>query len=417
MQTQSVPFNQMVELNWQLWTAAIKLRRKLWCMAHAKHVDGESLAVIRKNPRVNHPIKLDVVLYEAEQCQTPFLMPGEPGKIDGIEFDEFGNPDVYEFLHQHPGAGLQLQVDFIPERVPANRVLHWFKMRRPGQHRGVPECASTLNLGAAFRRLREASLSTAEKIAAWTLLLKTLFEPEEIQAMPPMATMDIVHGMMTALPNSFDPVQLKAEQPGPNYETFHKTLLNEQARPKMMPLGIAGCNSSGYNYASGRLDHIPYHAALDVDREDCDDLALDPLFDVWFDQCIMTFGWLGGDPAAVTGGARYHLWDWPKHRVADVESEANANRTKLESGQIFLDLLYSDDGSDFEDRVIEFAASMGVTPEVLKQRLLDVILPIHPKPQANPAATDAAVAAAVAKLQSRGALHLEKLNGNGAHHG
>ena len=50
------------------------------------------------------------------------------------------------------------------ERIAADRVLHWFKMRRPGQHRGVPECASTLNTGAAARRWREATLAAAETV-------------------------------------------------------------------------------------------------------------------------------------------------------------------------------------------------------------------------------------------------------------
>lgn len=410
MQTNSVSFNQLVERNWFLWCQAVKFRRKLWTMAHAKHVDGEAFAVLRVNKRINHPIMLDVVLYEAEQCQSPMLMPGEPGRIDGINFDEFGNPSTYEFLQQHPGAGLP--TDLIPERVPANLVLHWYKMRRPGQHRGVPECASTLNLGAAFRRLREASLSTAEKVAAWTLLLKTLFEPEEIQALPPLATMDIVHGMMTALPNSFEPVQLRAEQPGPSYDTFHRSLLNEQARPKNMPYNKAACDSSSYNYASGRLDHQTYYANLDVDREDGNDLVLDPLFSVWFDFAITRFGWLGGIPEAVGPGARFHLWDWPKHRVADVESEANANRTKLESGQIFLHRLYSDAGMDFEDELESAAQTYGIPREELVKRLLDSIMP-PPKTEARaPSPADAAMASL---LRRAGISALTKTNG--VHHG
>lgn len=407
MQTNSTGFNQLVERQWFLWSQAVQLRRKLWCMAHAKHVDGEAFAVLRRNKRINHPIKIDVVLHEADQCQSPFLMPGERGKIDGIEFDEFGNPLFYEFLLEHPGSGFSLET----ERVPANRVLHWYKMRRPGQHRGVPECASTLNLGAAFRRLREASLSTAEKVAAWTLLLKTLFEPEEIQGLPPLSQMDIAHGMMTALPNSFEPVQLRAEQPGPTYDTFHRSLLNEQARPKNMPYNKAACDSSSYNYASGRLDHQTYYGNLDVDREDGNDQVLETLFSAWFDASIFQFGWLGGDPELVGPAARFHLWDWPKHRVADIVSEADANRTKLESGQIFPHRMFSDAGMDWEDECEAAAVAFGVTVQELKRRIFDALMPAAPSAAPTAGDSDPVVDAMLKRLT------FTPINGSGAHHG
>jgi capsid protein len=410
MQTASDGFNRMVEFQWDLWAKAVGLRPKLWCMAHAKYVDGESLAVLRKNPRVKHAVPLDVVLYEAEQCATPLLPFGEDGYIDGIKFDEFGNPQHYDFLNSHPGSTNGYTFNLKAESVSADHVLHWFKMRRPGQHRGVPESASTLNLGASFRRLREANLTTAEKVAAWTLFLKTMFQPgeEEIEPVTSMSTLEIVHGMMTALPNSVEPFQLRAEHPGPTYDTFHDKLLNEQSRPKSMPRNKAACDSSSYNYASGRLDHQTYYAGLDVEREDGNDMVLDPLFSVWFDLSIIRFGWLGGVPEAISPGARVHLWDWPKHQVADVESEANANRTKLESGQISLTRLYTEQGLDLDDEIPQMARAFGVTDDEVRKRLLDVILP---PPKQDARTTPAPVQAAI---HSRLNGHAAALNG--VHH-
>lgn len=175
MQTGSQGFNQMVEMQWFLWTNAVHFRRKLWCMAHAKHVDGECFGVMRRNKKIKHDIPLDFVLYEAEQCQTPFVPFNETGYIDGIKFDEFGNPEWYDILKQHPGTTRGMTLDLTPEKVAAEFVLHWFKMRRPGQHRGVPESASTLNTGAAARRWREATIAAAESAADFSVLLKTGF--------------------------------------------------------------------------------------------------------------------------------------------------------------------------------------------------------------------------------------------------
>lgn len=45
------------------------------------------------NPKVRHAVRLDIVLIETEQCQTPMLPFSVPGYIDGIKFDEFENSE------------------------------------------------------------------------------------------------------------------------------------------------------------------------------------------------------------------------------------------------------------------------------------------------------------------------------------
>lgn len=370
MQTGSEGFNRLVELNWFNWCKAIQFRRKLWTMAHAKHCDGEGIGVVRQNRNVANPVNIDWVLYETEQCQTPGLGTLQPGRIDGIDFDEFGNPSAYFFLQQHPGGQFSFENRLMnPERVPAEFVTHWFKLRRPGQHRGIPETASTLNLGAAARRWRESTLTHAEMIAKLTVLLKSLMNPADDDADPvtAMSTLELLAGTMTALPNTVEPVQLDAKQPSAQFEMFHKILVNEQARPKSMPYNKAACDSSSYNYASGRLDHQTYYAALDVEREDCNDSVLDVLFANWFDLAVVTFGWLGGNPAAITDGARAHIWDWPRHAVADVEPEANAINTKLHNGSTTLSRVYSEAGYDYDDEIIQQAKDFGVSEEQMRQ--------------------------------------------------
>jgi hypothetical protein len=104
MQTGSEGFNRMVELAWWNWTKEIQFRRKLWCLAHAKHQDGEGFGVLRRNAKLKSRVKLDWVLHETEQCQTPYLPYNKPGQIDGLKFDDFGNATFYDFLKYHPGS-------------------------------------------------------------------------------------------------------------------------------------------------------------------------------------------------------------------------------------------------------------------------------------------------------------------------
>lgn len=377
MQTGSENFNRLVELAWFNWCKEVKFRRKLWCTAHAKHVDGEGLGVLRQNRRMKHRVKLDWQLHETEQCQTPYLKYGDENKIDGIEFDEFANPTFYDILRQHPGSNQSGLNQLQAEKVPARYVTHWFKLRRAGQHRGIPECTSTLNLGASARRWREATVAAAENIADFTLFIKTQFEPDEIDQVSPMSTLDVQKRMITALPAGHDAFQPKAEQPTANHAEFSKSLVNEQARPKSMPYNKAACDSSSYNYASGRLDHQTYYGQLDVDREDCNDCVLDPMFDVWFDHAIVAFGWLGGNPEAVSDAAKSHAWDWPKHQVADIGAEASASDKKLKNGTTSIAAEHIASGIDPEDQLIKTAQHNGISVEQQRQINMLLNLPQH----------------------------------------
>ena len=374
MQTGSEGFNRMIEQEFYRWTKACGLRRKLWCMAHAKHTDGEAFAVMRKNPRLKHRVKIDLVLYETDHFRTPSVVGYDEGEIDGIRFDEFGNPETYNRLLRHPGSSTYYGVYGEAEQVPADSVLHWFKLRRPGQHRGVPECASTLNAGAAGRRYREAVIAAAELVADFTMFIKTTFAADDSPVANPFEETEIRKRMLTALPEGYDAFQPKAEQPTSTYTEFNKSLIAEQARPKCMPYNVAAADSSGHSYASGRLDHHPYHQSLDVDREDGNDLVLDKLFARWFEYAIFIYGWLGGDPEAVNlDAAGAHSWDWPKHPVADLQAEASSNQTRLSSGALTLTKLYANDGEDFEDELIVMASNYGVTPDEMRKILANAI--------------------------------------------
>lgn len=420
MQTGSDAFNRMIENQWYLWAQEICWRKKLWCMAHAKHVDGESFGVIRRNKRLKHRVKLDVVLYEAEQFQTPYLQFGEKGYIDGIKFDEFGNPLWYDLLREHPGNTYVSDMQLDAERIPADFCLHWFKMRRPGQHRGVPECSSTLQVGASSRRMREATVSAVENAARLgAILLHSNLAPDDTEQPEPLSSTSTKLGMMTTLPAGWDANQMKAEHPNATYQEFLRAQISELARPKSMPANKARCDSSDYNFASGRLDHISYYDYLDVDRDDCNEAVCDKMFDRWMDAAILAYGWLGGDPEAVGPAARAHVWDWTTHKVADEKSEALANQAKLSSGQVLLPQLYAAKGLDFDDEVERAAPQLGIPAAELRKRLLDASMPVKPEPndelqQAVEEEERAAEEKRVASL-----LSTNRLNGhlNGVGHG
>lgn len=365
MQTNNTGFNQVVERAWTRWANAIQLRRKLWCMAHAKVQDGEAFGILRNNPRLRDAIKLDFVLVETEQCQTPYLPYLVAGYVDGIKFDEFGNAEYYDILKYHPGGQWGFQSTLEPEQVPAKYVAHWFTLRRPGQHRAVPEFRSTLNTGASSRRWREATVSAAETAADVALALTTNMTANgEVDTADPYSTSQLTKRTIMAMPAGYDAKQITAEHPNAQYSEFNKAQINEQARPKSMPFNVAACDSSGSNYASGRLDYQVWFASLDVEREDGNQLVLDVVFPLWWERAVEAFGWSA--PPQVPD----HVWDWPKHPVADVQAESDSNDKNLKNGTATLSQIYSEAGEDFDDHVARMASDYGVTEKVMRQTLL-----------------------------------------------
>lgn len=378
MATTSENFNRMVEREWMAWAKETRFRRDLWTMAHAYDQDGEAFGVIRQNMGLRHPVKLQVKLVETEQCTDLYLPAGEPGRVDGIEFDQFGNPTYYRFLREHPGSALLSGVYDEPERIAARFVCQWFRQTRPGQHRGIPTRTSTLNIGASSRRWREAVVGAAENIADFCLFLQTNLPPNEAELLEPMSTAEIYKRLMTALPEGYNAFQPKAEQPTANHQEFNRSLIAEQSRPNSMPYSKAACDNSGNNFASGKLDHLPYYQQIDdVDRLDCEDLVLDVVFRQWFDFAVIAFGWLGGNPTAISEQARSHAWGWKRHPVADEKSAAQANDTMLKNGSTSLAEIATDEGCDYEDRVRREAEAYGITPEQQKQIDLLRNLPQH----------------------------------------
>jgi capsid protein len=368
MNTGSKPFNDMVEARWKTWTKRVKLARKLRTLVKAKVGDGEGFLVAVQNPTLRHEVQLDIVGVECEQFTSPYLPYQEPGRIDGLKFDEWGSPLYYEKLRYHPGSPWAGVSSLTPEQIPARFVFQLFTEDRPGQHRGVPDMTATLGLFAQNRRYREAVIAAAENIANYSILVKTKADPDNSEDQPSaFSTLPVQKGMMVALPDGGDAFQPKAEQPSATYDSFTRAQLREEARPLSMPYNIAACDSSGYSFSGGRLDHLTYFVAVDVEQADIEDQCLDPLFEIWFSEAVKRYGWTVPESPAPA-----HSWAWPPRPQIDDQKTASARQTNLGTGVAALSDLCNEDGIDYEDHVQTLANDYGVTIEEIKKALFQV---------------------------------------------
>jgi capsid protein len=253
------------------------------------------------------------------------------------------------------------------DRVPAKFVFHLFREDRPGQHRAVSELGATLGLFGAGRRWREATITAAENVADFAMLMKTNSSPDEVSEVPAFDTMEINKGMLTALPYGYEPYQPKAEQPSATYGEFNRSLMCEQARPLNMPYNIAAADSSDYSFSGGRLDHLTYFVSVDTDQADIEDTCLDLLFALWWEEAVRLNQWtLSVDTVPA------HDWVWPAKPQIDDQKTASARQTALSTGTTSLRRIYNEDGLDLEDEMAAMAEDYGVSVEEIRRKLYEV---------------------------------------------
>jgi lambda family phage portal protein len=356
--TDNKEYNQIVETEFSAWAESINLGEKLLTMRRAKCVDGEAFAVIIRNPKVNHEVEIDLRLIECDRVTTLLPLSMTESMVDGIQYDSYGNPAAYEVLNEHPGDLLsKALVD--SKMIPADFMLHWYKKTRAEQSRGISELTPALPLFAQLRQYTLAVLAAAETAADLSVLLKTpsIGNDDEIT---PFSSVPIEKRMMVTLPEGVDAVQLKAEQPTTTYAMFKREILCEIGRCLQVPANIILGDSSGYNYASGRLDHQTFFKNIRNEQSYCEKKVLFPILEVWYWEAVRT-GVIDVFPGAdlltkkriISSRFAKFYWDGVEH--VDPLKEANASIARKESYLSNLMIECSKIGLDWEDVLIQKA--------------------------------------------------------------
>ena len=352
--------NRRVEAAFAAWSRAVNLAEKLRTMRLAKATDGEAFAVLTANPRIDSPVMLDVQLVEADRVATPVMsvLPTEDD-IDGISLDSWGNPQTYTILRQHPGALAAWPTQY--DRMDADAVVHWFRSDRPGQHRGIPEITPALPLFAQLRRYSLAVIAAAETAADFAAVLFTDAPANgEATALEPMDVVELEKRMATVLPDGWRLGQIDAQQPATGYGEFKREILNEIARCLNLPYNIAACNSSGYNYASGRLDHQTYYKSIRVEQAHLAEAVLDRILTAWLHEAMLT------SELSILRQSRSitHQWFFDGTEHVDPAKEANAQATRLASNTTTLAAEYARQGKDWEVELRQRAKERALTDEL-----------------------------------------------------
>jgi capsid protein len=183
-----------------------------------------------------------------------------------------------------------------------------------------------------------------------------------------MDVVELEKRMATVLPDGWRLGQIEAQQPTTSYAEFKREILNEIARCLNLPYNIAACNSSGYNYASGRLDHQTYYKSIRVEQAHLAEAVLDPIFAAWLDEAQLAL-----DLPDLRGASHQWFFDGTEH--VDPAKEANAQATRLASNTTTLAAEYARAGKDWETELHQRAKE--------KKLMVELGLTEEPRPAAQ----------------------------------
>lgn len=353
---------RQVERAFAKWARKIGLGQKLRLLDNAAYIRGEGFAILATNPRLPMDgVQLDLKLYETDQVETPWYTFGDKQAFSGGRTDDFGNVIEWHFVKQHPGSDVWIGGLYDYDKIDAARVIHWFKPRRAGQLRGVPEILSSLTLYAYLRRYTLATVCAAETAANIAAIIETENTTPDATEDPAangtefMDKIPIPRGAMLTTPAGWKVTTLDAKQPVNTYEQFKDALLTETGAAVGAPRNLSTNSSAAYNYSSGRLDlGALYRRGVDVRRNDLIDRSLDQIAYAFLDEAALIPGLIPDGLPPINEWAL--LWRFDGFAAIDPEKEAKANDVKLRNGSATLAKVVAEDGDDWEEHLEQLAA-------------------------------------------------------------
>ncbi len=306
-------------------------------------------------------------------------------------FDRYGNPQTYHVLKDHPG-GIGGGSDEVDE-VPAADLVHFFKARRARQRRGVPRILASLPLFAQLRRYGLAVLATAEIAASLAGFMYTdgpAINPEDVDNIGLGEGLPIERGQVGVLPHGHKFAQVRAEQPTTTHGEFSANVLTRAGRPLRTSRGRATGDSSGYNYASVRMDDGGYRSAVGYYWSRAERPVMWKILRRFWAEAKAA----GKLPAgAAARGLHCELVDWQRDGFipTDPAKEQRAGTEAIATGNSRRGLLYAAAGLDVDAEDQQAAAEFGVTVREYRQALFRKTFKIPPAPVAadDEAADDA----------------------------
>ena len=397
METGDDDADAWIEAEFSRWARAAKLAEKLRTMSKAKMGDGEAFALQISNPGMPTPVKLDLRTIEADQVRFVDISLLTVPSVDGIRFDDYGNPVSYHVLRVHPGfwsyatgyVGFPWEYDVWPSKF----VMHWFRKDRAGQHRGLPDIMPALPLFAQLRRVTLAVLQAYETVANHAFWMKTPLSAEqmadtdtEIVAPNPFDMFPLHRNTITTLPDGYDIGQTEAQHPKSEHDAFTTCILREIGRCIKAPYRKISGDSAQANFSADNHNELDWWRGIEETHKDLEYDVLDRTLAAWLLEArgVRVDG--SGDFGApyipanvrrvlgnITGAASdlpTHTWNWQGMAWPNPQQIAAADQINLQMGTDTYARIYGRGGRDHRKAFAANAKALNLTPQEYVEKVI-----------------------------------------------
>lgn len=323
VQSDSTDFNEESDRAWAEWWARPDLNgilsgadflrlwiRSLWST-------GDYVAQIVTDKAARGSVQARLLAVASERLATPPAAVGSDDTILGVKMTETGRPLFY-YIDQSSRAMLGITEDFKP--IPAEFVIHGFRMQEAGQVRGVPWLTCALQAMADLRDYDDQVLDAARAAADWAVYLSA--ESNDTQAIDVATSADVERRTISALPAGWKTSAHQAEQPSTQYSEYRAERLREIGRPVNMPLMIVRLDSGDHNYSSAKFDSGKYNNGIGVQQRWMESVALNRLAVIVLTESMLA--------SRVRPEMPFRFrWIWPATVDGDPKKAAEAEKIRI----------------------------------------------------------------------------------------
>lgn len=310
---------------------------------------GESLTVRRwRKPTSESPLPFQLQVLEGDFIDTTKNRILENGGhlIQGVEFDKRGKRVAYWLFNQHPGEQLlSLKQSIISQRVPAEDIIHLYRVDRAGQVRGVPWGSSCIVRIKDFDDYEDALLVKAKIASMFSGFVQDIEMPDSPAAAKEKFAQDLSSGAIEFLPPGKTitfPNPPSASDDGHGIRVLRSIAIGFNVTYEALTGDL-----SNVNFNSGRMGWIEMYKHVEAMRRRV-------LMPRW---CAGTYRWWlqGATLAGVPTDGVLPSWTPPKKEMVDPTREVPAKIKEIRGGLTTLSEAQRENGWQPEELFAEYS--------------------------------------------------------------
>ena len=349
--------NQSIEAAWAEWatvcdvTGRQTLRDLCTAVIGGMPSDGEALIRIVRGAEAGNRFGVGLQIIDVDRIDTTYNgRHGQNRVIMGVEVNDYRRPVALHIFSAHPSDGInssRLRV-----RIPADDLLHIFKIERAEQMRGIPWMAPGMLSLHHLGKFKLSALLAAEHGANHYGFFTSPDGTNPIGGGDEQITTS-QPGIFDALPAGVNFQAYDSKYPETNFGPFVKTTLQRIASGWGVAYHSLANDLEGVSFSSIRSGTLEERDRWMGDQEWFVSSFLEPVFAAWLQMALLSgaITMPNGSPLPAAKVAKFAKHEWQPRRWdwVDPKADTEANILKVKAGLMAPQDLAAAMGYDFDD--------------------------------------------------------------------